>query len=195
MKRSGVIASLAFAAYAFTVVVADAQPRRNAAQLQLDAFVTAVTHYCMANVGDGVDLPQVTPVEGYTLNALTEAEAAAARMPATSKGFRLTHTRGHVVIESATGKACQAKADGPPAQATFDAIGAFVSDPARGFALGLDMSNPPMTFMRIFKKEVGEDNLVVMLNGIQPRGAASMLNVTVSRMKREAPTSTATPAN
>lgn len=194
MKRSGIMASLAVAACALTIAAAEAQPRRgSAAQQQTDAFIAAVTHYCIANVEAGIAVNEIPGIEGYELVALTPAQAAAARMPQTSTGFRLNFARGHVLIESATGKSCQARADGAPAQATFDALGAFVTDPARGFAKSLDMSQPPTTFMRIFAKPAGEENIVVMLNGIQPRGAASMLNVTVSRSKRQQPTAPTPP--
>jgi hypothetical protein len=191
MSMSNRIVSSAAAVLALMAALcAPAEARRpSAAQQQTDAFVAAVTHYCVANVEAGTALPEVPLLEGHELVALNAEQAAAARMAATSAGFRLKHARGEILIESATGKACQAKTEGPPAQATFDGIGAYVADPARGFTRSLDMSNPPTTFMRMFTKPVGEDNLVVMLNGIQPRGAASMLTVTVSRMKRQAPAS------
>ncbi|KAF0175911.1 MAG: hypothetical protein IV086_01355 [Hyphomonadaceae bacterium] len=188
MRNLRKITAFAIAATALATMATTAEARRpNAAQQQAAAFVAAVTHYCMANVEGGVELPQVAVLEGHEVVALTAEQASAARMAATSTGYRLNHARGHILIESATGKACQAKAEGPPAQASFDGVVTFITDPARGFNRSLDMSNPPMTFMRMFTKPVGEENLVVMLNGIQPRGAASMLNATVSRIKREAP--------
>ena len=59
------IAAFAIASAALATMATTAEARRpNAAQQQADAFIAAVTHYCMANVEAGVELPQVALLEG-----------------------------------------------------------------------------------------------------------------------------------